>query len=69
MALRREVQRREVAEVAPGVYAEKQFHAQKLVPGDEIMYGRYSGIEFEHGNETLLIVRYPDILAVYPQEG
>jgi len=37
----------------------------KLYVGDEVLYGRYSGTEFEHEGETLLIVRYPDILAVY----
>ncbi len=41
------------------------FAPGKLKIGDEVLYGRYSGVEFEHEGETLLIVRYPDILAVF----
>lgn len=43
----------------------QQFHAAKLMPGDRVLFGKYAGFEFEHEGESLLIVRYDDILAVY----
>lgn len=36
----------------------------KLSVGDRVLYGKYSGTEIEHEGEKLLIVRYPDLLAV-----
>lgn len=51
--------------VALGATSISAVMREKLLVGDEVLYGRYSGTEFVHEGETLLIVRYPDILAVY----
>lgn len=32
--------------------------------GDKVLYGKYAGTEVTHGNETYLIMRVGDILAV-----
>lgn len=35
-----------------------------LVPGDKVIYSKYSGTEIEHDGEDLVILPYRDIFAV-----
>lgn len=36
--------------------------------GDNVVFSRYSGVEIEHNNEVLLILRAEDILAIVEAE-
>ena len=35
-----------------------------LKEGDEVLYGKYAGTEFENGGEKFLMMRQSDVLAV-----
>lgn len=36
-----------------------------IFAGDVVIFGRYSGVEISVDSETLLMVKYDDVLAVY----
>ena len=57
-------QQGEIVAVGPG-----RFEKDKRVPmdvkvGDRVLYGKYSGTEVTIDNETLLILRESDVLAI-----
>lgn len=37
----------------------------RIVPGDEVLYGKYAGTEVEFEGEKLLIMRQSDVLGVF----
>jgi len=53
-------QRGEVVAVGPG----KKDHSMTVKAGDQVLYGKYAGQEFQLEGEELLIMREDDILAV-----
>lgn len=53
-------QRGKVVAVGNGTKEEEMI----LKVGDEVLYGKYAGTEFENDGETYLIMRQSDVLAV-----
>ncbi|GAB4366292.1 MAG: co-chaperone GroES [Calditrichia bacterium] len=57
--------RGEVIAVGPGKLNDKgERMAMEVKPGNEVIYGKYSGTEFKMGDQEYLILSESDILAV-----
>ena len=55
----------EVIAVGPGRKSDKgEIIAPEVKKGDKVLFGKYSGSEVTVGDETLLIMRETDILAI-----
>ena len=57
-------QQGEVIAVGPGRIEKGEHVKMELKVGDRVLYGKYSGTEVTIDNETLLIVKESDVLAV-----
>jgi chaperonin GroES len=57
-------QQGDVLAVGPGRYEKGEHVKMELKVGDKVLYGKYSGTEVTIDNETLLIVKESDVLAV-----
>ena len=57
-------QQGEVIAVGPGRFEKGEHVKMELKVGDKVLYGKYSGTEVTIDNETLLIVKESDVLAV-----
>jgi chaperonin GroES len=55
--------RGEVLAVGPGRIEKGQRVKLDVQPGDEVIYGKYSGTPYEVGNDELIIIKASDILA------
>ena len=54
----------EIIAVGPGRYEDGKLVPMGVKVGDKVLYGKYSGTEVTIDNETLLIVKESDVLAV-----
>jgi chaperonin GroES len=54
----------EIIAVGPGRYEKNVRVPMELKVGDKVLYGKYSGTEVTIDNETYLILRESDVLAV-----
>jgi chaperonin GroES len=57
-------QQGEVIAVGPGRIEKGDHVKMEVKVGDKVLYGKYSGTEVTIDNETLLIVKESDVLAV-----
>jgi chaperonin GroES len=57
-------QQGEVIAVGPGRIEKGEHVKMEVKVGDKVLYGKYSGTEVTIGDETLLIVKESDVLAV-----
>jgi chaperonin GroES len=57
-------QQGEVVAVGPGKFEDGKRIEMELKVGDKILYGKYSGTEVTVDNESFLILRESDVLAV-----
>ena len=57
-------QQGEIIAVGPGRYEKNVRVPMELKVGDKVLYGKYSGTEVTIDNETYLILRESDVLAV-----
>jgi chaperonin GroES len=57
-------QQGEVIAVGPGRIEKGDHVKMEVTVGDKVLYGKYSGTEVTIDNETLLIVKESDVLAV-----
>ena len=57
-------QQGEVIAVGPGRIEKGDHVKMEVKVGDKVLYGKYSGTEVTIDNETLLIVKETDVLAV-----
>ena len=57
-------QQGEVIAVGPGRIEKGDHVKMEVSVGDKVLYGKYSGTEVTIDNETLLIVKESDVLAV-----
>jgi chaperonin GroES len=57
-------QQGEIVAVGPGRYEDSKLVPMSLKVGDKVLYGKYSGTEVTINNESLLILRETDVLAV-----
>lgn len=56
----------EVVAVGPGHKDEKTEEVKKVncEKGQQVLYSRYSGMEFEEDDDTFVVIRETDVLAV-----
>ncbi|HWJ23047.1 MAG TPA: co-chaperone GroES [Gemmatimonadaceae bacterium] len=57
-------QQGEIVAVGPGKYEDGKLVPMTVKVGDKVLYGKYSGTEVTIDNESLLILRESDVLAV-----
>ncbi|MGV3709120.1 MAG: co-chaperone GroES [Gemmatimonas sp.] len=57
-------QQGQVVAVGPGRFEKDQRVPMDVKVGDKVLYGKYSGTEVTIDNESLLILREADVLAV-----
>ena len=57
-------QQGEVLAVGPGRFEKGEHVKMEVKVGDKVLYGKYSGTEVTINDETLLIVKESDVLAV-----
>ena len=57
-------QQGEVIAVGPGRIEKGDHVKMEVTVGDKVLYGKYSGTEVTIDNETLLIVKESDVLAI-----
>ncbi|MFI0608647.1 MAG: GroES family chaperonin [Anaerolineae bacterium] len=53
-----------VLAAGPGVYQDGYLVPVRVQPGDRVTFGPYSGLEFEAGGETVIIMPEREIMAV-----
>jgi chaperonin GroES len=53
----------EVLAVGPGRIEKGERIPMEIKPGDQVLYGKYSGTPYRAGDEELIIVKMSDILA------
>jgi chaperonin GroES len=53
----------EVLAVGPGRIEKGERIPMEIKPGDQVLYGKYSGTPYQAGDEELIIVKMSDILA------
>ena len=58
----------EVIAVGNGTGFEGKEVKMQISPGDHVIYSRFGGIEFKENDQTLVIIRQTDILAVLEGE-
>lgn len=62
-------QKGKVLSVGPGKWEYGIFVTTDWIkPGDEIIFGKYSGVEIEHEGKTVLIMRADDALVILNRE-
>lgn len=54
--------------VGPGEYRDGVFVATSLKPGDEVMFPKYAGIDFNRNGKEFVVLREVDIIAVLERE-
>ena len=57
-------QQGEIVAAGPGKYEDGKLVPMTVKVGDKVLYGKYSGTEVTIDNETLLIVKESDVLAI-----
>ena len=57
-------QQGEIIAVGPGKYEDGKLVPMSVKAGDKVLYGKYSGTEVTIDNESYLILRESDVLAV-----
>ncbi|MCI1931124.1 MAG: co-chaperone GroES [Clostridia bacterium] len=57
-------QEAEVISVGPGGMVDGKEVKMNVKPGDKIIYSKYSGTEIKFDNETYIIIKQGDILAI-----
>ena len=53
----------EVLAVGPGRIEKGERIPMEVKPGDQVLYGKYSGTPYQAGDDELIIVKMSDILA------
>ena len=53
----------EVIAVGPGRIEKGERIPMEVKPGDQVLYGKYSGTPYQAGDDELIIVKMSDILA------
>jgi len=53
----------EVIAVAPGRIEKGERMPMDLAVGDKVLYGKYSGTQFQLGDEEVIIIKASDVLA------
>ena len=57
-------QQAEVIAVGPGVMIDGKEVTMQVKPGDQVIYSKYAGTEVKLEDETLIVVKQADILAI-----
>ena len=57
-------QQAEVVSVGPGGIVDGKEVTMQVKPGDKVIYSKYSGTEVKLDEETLIVVKQNDILAI-----
>ena len=57
-------QQGEIVAIGPGKYEDGKLVPMTVKVGDKVLYGKYSGTEVTIDDESLLILRESDVLAV-----
>jgi chaperonin GroES len=57
-------QQGEIIAVGPGKYEDGKLVPMSVKSGDKVLYGKYSGTEVTIDNESYLILRESDVLAI-----
>src|SRR5688500_18154995 len=63
-AAKEKPQQGEIVAIGPGKYEDGKLVPMTVKVGDKVLYGKYSGTEVTIDDESLLILRESDVLAV-----